>query len=189
MSKTVSGILKWSCLAISFISLLIAGGLMWVDQETNVNLPQAVHKKNTGGEAGTQVESPWMVERKGKRVLWRLKARHAEQGLTQMDFTHPYLELFNEKNEKITVQAQQASLNTLNRDVHFQGKVVVHFQTWTLTSNTLDVEHSSGDILVPEHFIAHNPTTILKGRGLRVQHEKQAMWIQHDVWMQQDGKE
>ncbi|MDQ6991787.1 MAG: LPS export ABC transporter periplasmic protein LptC [Mariprofundaceae bacterium] len=186
MSKTLSSLLKWIFLAISLISLLVAGVLMWLEGQSNTHVSQTSKTEATSThEAGTQVESPWMVERKGDHVLWRLKANHAEENLTNVHFTQPFLELFNKKNEKMTIKAQQATLNTLSRNVHFQGNVVVHFQTWTLLSDTLDAENSSGDILVPQHFIAHNPTSSIKGRGLRIHHESHEMWIQHDVWMRQ----
>lgn len=182
MSKTVSRILKWGCLGISFASLLVAAVLMWSHQQANSELTETVGAK---GDAGTNVEDPWMVERKGKRVLWRLKANDAQQGLTTMHFTRPYLELFNENNEKMTVVGDQADVTLSSRDVHFQGHVVVHFQTWVLMSKSLDVEHESGDVLVQQWFTANSPTATIKGRGLRIHHATRDMWIKHDVWMRQ----
>ncbi|MDQ6952068.1 MAG: LPS export ABC transporter periplasmic protein LptC [Mariprofundaceae bacterium] len=182
MSKSAWIWLKWGCLGVSCTSLIVAVTLMWSHQGSGVS--KGVGEETSQSDAGTNVESPWMVERKGHHVLWRLKANDAKQGLTSMHFNQPYLELFNKNNEKMTVNAQQADVNTLTRDVHFQGHVVVHFQTWTLLSDTLDVEHSTGDILVPQQFTAHNPSSTIKGRGLRIHHETRDMWIQHDVWMQ-----
>lgn len=158
---------------------------MWLHDQASLEQAQSVDKQAAPNQAGTKVEDPWVVERKGNRVLWRLKAKHAEQGLTSMHFSQPYLELFNESNEKTTVVGDQANVILSNRDVHFQGHVVVHFKTWTLMSNSLDVEHETGDILVHQKFTAKNPTSIIKGRGLRIHHETREMWIQHDVWMRQ----
>jgi len=174
--------LKWGCLAVSIVSLLVAAGLMWLRQHQDSGVTQT--SAQTLDDAGTKVESPWMVERKGDRVLWRLKAEQAKQGLKSMHFTHPYLELFNENNEKITVQAEQGDLDLLSRNVHFQGKVKVDFQTWTLVSNSLDVEQASGDVRVKGRFTAEKPNTTIKGRGLLIHHKTYDMYIQHDVWVQ-----
>jgi len=177
--------LKWACLGISLLSLIVAAMLMWQQQQQGSTVSSGEVSAARQDDAGTKVVLPWMVERKGTRVLWRLKAEHAKQGLKTMHFTHPYLELFNKNNEKITVQGEQADLDILSRDVHFQGNVHVYFRTWRLVSNTLDVQHASGDVLVPQNFIATNPTSTIKGRGLRIHHQTHDMYIKHDVWMQE----
>jgi len=164
---------------------MLAALLMGWDHQKHEGDTQTPTASKEKDEAATNVESPWMIERKGERVLWRLKAEHATQGLKTMHFTHPYLELFNESGEKITVQGEQADLDVLSHDVHFQGNVHAHFQEWSLISNSLNAEKASGDIWTKERFTATRPISTIRGRGLRIRHQTYDMWIQHDVWMQE----
>ncbi len=129
----------------------------------------------------TAVEQPWMVERKGERVLWRIKAKEADQGIQTMHLIQPYLELFNDAGEKITIIGQEADVQMVQHDVLFQHQVQVHYQDWVLHCEHLRYDKNSDDIVVSGHFSAQRPNTEVTGRGLRVHQESRIIHILHDV--------
>ncbi len=174
--------MKWVFLSISLCSVLIAIGLMWQHAEHHQdNIQQSPNTMAATQEATTAVEQPWMVERKGNHTLWRIKAKKAEQGLQTMHLTQPYLELFNDAGEKITIIGQEGDVHMLSRDVFFNRKVRVHYQHWVLDCDHLRYQNKTGDIVVTGRFVAQKPNTHIQGRGLRVHQNTHIMQILHDV--------
>jgi LPS export ABC transporter protein LptC len=172
--------LKWGSLAISIGSVVVAGIFMWTADDKS--LPQA--KADTQPEkTSTQVEKPLMVERKGERLIWRLKADVAKQQEGMMLLTQPALELFTENDEIIKVRGNTAKFEPLKRNIHFEGDVTVDYRDWHLVSDDLRFDSTRDEVIVPHHFIATGKDTVIKGRDLNVNRKTQLVHIKHDVWV------
>lgn len=172
--------LKWACLALSLGSVVLAAAFMWSHSNAE-KLPEAV--ENTDEAASTRVEKPLIVERKGGRIIWRLKAESAKQHENTMLLTAPILELFTESNEVITVHGEQAWFEPLKRNIHFKGTVNVSYRDWLLVSDTLYFDSTRDEVIVPNSFTATAEHTTLKGRGLKAERKTQMLYIAHDVWV------
>ncbi len=172
--------LKWGCLAVSIGSVVVAGLLMW--SADDATLPEAQTDKQVE-QASTQVEKPLMVERKGERIIWRLKADAAKQEEGMMRLTQPVLELFTENDEIINVQGTTAQFEPLKRNIHFQGDVTVDYRDWHLASDDLYFDSTRDEVIVPHSFVAKGSDTVIKGRDLSVNRKTQLVHIKHDVWV------
>ena len=140
-----------------------------------------VSEDDQKAESGTRVDEPWMVERRGDRIIWRLKAKDAAQGLSTMVLTAPILELFSDTGEIIVVKGDQGDLEPLSRNVHFKGHVDVTFQDWHLVSDDLRFDSRSDEVIVPHAFTATATNMLVKGRDMHVNRETQVIQINHDV--------
>jgi len=178
--------LKWACLSLSFASVVIAIGFMWAHNNAET-LPEEV--ADTGEAASTRVEKPLIVERKGERIVWRLKAESAKQHENTMLLTTPILELFTETNEVITVLGDQAWFEPLKRNIHFKGSVSVTYRDWLLLTDTLYFDSTRDEVIVPNNFTATGQHTTIKGRGLKAERKTQMLHVAHDVWVKDSQPE
>jgi len=178
--------IKWACLGLSFASVLIAIGLMWASQHAEI-LPKKV--ADTNDEASTRVEKPLIVERKGERIIWRLKAESAKQHDNTMLLTTPVLELFTENNEVITVLGDDAWFEPLKRNIHFKGSVRVTYRDWLLLTKTLYFDSTRDQVIVPNAFTAMGQHTRIKGRGLKADRKTHMLYVAHDVWVKDTQSE
>lgn len=168
--------LKWASLGISIGSMLLAVGLMVFGGH---GAPLLVI---TSPNSGTKVDKPLIVERKGKRILWRLRADKAEQKLkTGLRLTRPTLELFTDAGEKVTISGAWASFDPLHRNIVFHQKVVALYQQWRLTCDTLAYDSGKDEVTVPGPFVATGDKTTIRGRGLRADRQSQRLWVDHGV--------
>ncbi|MDQ6955453.1 MAG: LPS export ABC transporter periplasmic protein LptC [Mariprofundaceae bacterium] len=178
--------LKWAFLALSLGSVFVAAGLMW--SHSNIaQLPEEI--ADVGQEASTRVEKPLIVERKGEKIIWRLKAESAKQHEQVMLLTTPILELFTENGEVVTVHGAQAWFEPLKRNIHFKGDVRVTFREWVLLSDSLRFDSTHNEVIVPNAFTATGQDTMIKGRGLKVNRETQILHVAHDVWVKDSRSE
>jgi len=178
--------LKWGCLIVSAGSVVIAAGLMWSHNKTAA-LPKET--TNTGEAASTRVEKPLIVERKGERIIWRLKAESAKQHENTMLLATPILELFTETNEVITVHGDKAWFEPLKRNIHFKGNVSVTYRDWVLLSDALYFDSTHDEVIVPNAFTATGQHTTFKGRGLKANRKTQMLYVAHDVWVKDSHPE
>jgi len=178
--------LKWACLTLSFASVAIAIGFM-SSYNNAESLPEEV--ADTGEAASTRVEKPLMVERKGEKIIWRLKAESAKQHENTMLLAAPVLELFTESNEIITVLGDQAWFEPLKRNIHFKGKVSVTYRDWLLLTDTLYFDSTRDEVIVPNAFTATGQHTTFKGRGLKADRKTQILHVAHDVWVKDSHPE
>jgi len=172
-------LLKWASLTVSLLSVSVAAWLMW-GQKSNV---EVIEKPENQQASSTEVEKPLMVERKGDRMIWRLKADAAKQQEQKMLLTMPVLELFTENNEVIEVRGQKAWFEPLKRNIHFKGGVEVTYRDWLLVSDALRFDSARDEVVVPNQFTATGKKTTVKGRGLRAERQTQRIYVAHDVWV------
>jgi len=170
--------LKWLFLGISMASVVIAVLLMWMHKDAVV--PEV---ENTAQASSTSVDKPLMVERKGDRIIWRLRADAAKQEESIMVLTLPVLELFTETDEIIVVQGLKAWFEPLKRNIHFKGDVDVKYRDWLLKSDELWFDSQKDEVVVPNAFTATGTDTVVKGRGLRADRKTQKIHVAHDVWV------
>lgn len=178
--------LKWACLMLSVGSVGLAAGLMWSHNDAG-KLPEEV--ADTGEAASTRVEKPLIVERKGEKIIWRLKAESAKQHENTMLLTTPVLELFTENGEVITVHGDQAWFEPLKRNIHFKDHVNVTYRDWLLVSDALYFDSTHNEVIVPNAFTATGQHTTFKGRGLKANRKTQILHVAHDVWLKDSHPE
>ena len=167
---------KWASLAVSIGSMVLAVVLM-VFGDHGAQLVQI-----TSPVGGTKVEKPLIIERKGKRIIWRLKAQKAEQQLKGgLRLTRPTLELFTDAGEKITISGAWANFDPLHRNIVFHQQVVALYQQWRLSCDTLAYVSSKDEITVPGAFVAIGDKITIKGTGLRADRHSQRLWVEHGV--------
>jgi hypothetical protein len=128
------------------------------------------------------VEKPLIIERKGKRMLWRLKAQKAEQQLKGgLKLTLPILELFTAAGKKVTISGAWANFDPLHRDIVFHQRVVAVYQQWLLSCDTLAYVSSKDEVTVPGAFVAIGDKVTIRGAGLRADRGSQRLWVEHGV--------
>jgi LPS export ABC transporter protein LptC len=169
---------KWVSLAISIGSIGLAIALMlFMDQSAHL-------MRVVGPEKGkqTRVEKPLIVERKGDRLVWRLKADKAEQQLQgKLLLTNPVLEMFTDNGDVVTVSGAQARFDPLHRDIAFYSEVKVAYQQWRLSCESLIYVSSKDEVTVPGSFVAVGDKMTVKGTGLRADRDTQQLWVEHGV--------
>lgn len=182
MNSRQWAVVKWGCLSISIVSVVVAAGLMWVNSKEVVT---TVAEK--AGEITPQpqakVEKPLIVERKGDRLIWRLQADSAKQQEQGMYLTEPRLELFTESGEVVPIQGREAWFEPLRKNISFKGAVQLDFREWRLNSEALHYESGRDEAVVPGRFELKKPGVTLKGGGLKVDRKSQRLTVDHDVWL------
>ncbi|MES0372312.1 MAG: LPS export ABC transporter periplasmic protein LptC [Mariprofundaceae bacterium] len=174
-------LLKWSCLAVSIGSVVVAAGLLWTSSKSVlIEEPQQVT-----GEAATQpqakIEKPLIVERKGEKIIWRLQADSAKQQEKGMYLVEPRLELFTDSGEAVPVKGREAWFEPIRKNIRFKGGVEIRYREWTLHSEELHYDSERDEMVVPGSFKAAKPDFTLRGRGLRVDRKTQQLTVDHDV--------
>lgn len=177
-------LVKWSCLAVSVGSVVVAAGLMWVNSKNIVtDEPQQVT-----GEAAEQpqakIEKLFIVERKGEQIVWRLQADSAKQQEKGMYLIEPRLELFTETGEVIPVQGREAWFEPIRKNIQFKGGVKIGYREWTLHSEELRYDSERDEMVVPGRFEVKKTGMTMRGRGLRVDRKTERLTVDHDVWVE-----
>ena len=183
MQRHVLFWVKWASLGVSLGSILLAGVLMQLHGSVPVLKP-GEGKQDTQ----TQVSSPLIVEKKGDRMVWRLQAKKAEQEFNgKMHLLSPELTLFTESDEAVPVQSREAWFDPIRRNIEFQGDVHIHFQQWSLTSQTVSFNSSRDELLIPGSFEVRGKTLQAKGKKLRLDRRSQRLWIDQGIWIKDES--
>lgn len=161
-------------------SVLLAIGLM--SRSGEKTLPSAPTK--AADQNRTQVDKPLIVERKGKRILWRLQAQKAEQETKDgMHLIIPKLDLFTESGEIIPVQGKEAWFKPASQSIRFKGDVEVHYRTWILKCQTLNYNHRTEQLYIPGKFRITGDSIRIRGKGLTAFRKSQRIVVDHGVWI------
>lgn len=176
MSARFWASLKWASLAVSIGSVALAVGLMVFGDHG----AQLLRIASPVG--GMKVEKPLIIERKGTRILWRLKAEKAEQQAKGwLRLTRPTLELFTDAGKKVTISGVRARFDPVHRNIVFHQQVVALYQQWRLSCDTLAYDSGKDEVTVPGKFVAVGDKTTIKGAGLRADRNTQKLWVEHGV--------
>jgi len=171
-------LIKWAALASSLGSIMLAGVLMWQAGpstlgETPVNQAQS---------SRTQVESPVIVERKDGRIVWQLRAGEAKQQLNgKMRLTDPELTLFTESGASIPIHSQQAWFDPIRRNIRFQGKVKVLYQTWDLRCASLIYSSQKDEMKVPGAFTLKGKSMQASGKNMRIDRPSERLFVDDGI--------
>ncbi|HXH65383.1 MAG TPA: LPS export ABC transporter periplasmic protein LptC [Mariprofundaceae bacterium] len=175
---------KWISLSVSIGSIGLAIALM-AFRDHGMRQTQTPGPEK-GGQ--TRVEKPLIVERKGDRLVWRLKADKAEQQLQgTLLLTRPVLEMFTDNGEVVTVSGARARFDPLRRNIAFDSQVKVAYQQWRLTSDSLVYVSSKDELTIPGEFVASSDKIVARGKGLRVQRDSQQLWVDHGIRIEDRG--
>ncbi len=175
---------KWSSLAVSIGSVVVAGGLLWMNSKVSVTDKPVDPPVDSGEQPQAKVEKPLIVERDGDRIVWRLQADEAKQQDQGMYLTEPRLELFTEAGEVVPVEGAEAWFEPARKNIRFKGAVKASYRDWTLLSEELRYDSTQDELVVPGKFRISKPDLKLRGRGLRVDRKTQNLRVAHDVWVE-----
>jgi len=129
-----------------------------------------------------------IVERKGDRLIWRLKANKAEQQLQgKLLLTKPVLEMFTDNGDVVTVSGARARFDPIRRNIAFDSRVKVTYKQWQLTSDSLIYVSGKDELTVPGAFVATGNKVVARGRGLRVSRDTQQLWVDHGIHIEDRG--
>lgn len=131
------------------------------------------------------VDKPLIIERKAGKILWRLKAKKAEQELNgSMHLTVPELELFSETGRRIPITGREAWFNPLTKTIHFKGDVVVHYGEWKLYADDVSYDHASDTVHIPGAFRIEGKLTRARGKDLTAWRGKHHVRVEKAVWIE-----
>ncbi len=164
---------KWAALATSLTSIMLAGVLMW---QAGPPSPTETPVDQASGQ--TQVESPVIVERNNGRVIWQLRAGEAKQQLNgQMHLTKPELILFTESGSSIPIHSQQAWFDPIRRNIRFEDKVSVLYQTWHLRCGRLVYNSRKDTLVIPGRFTLKGKSMKASGKAMRIDRSTERLFV------------
>ncbi len=172
--------IKWASLAVSVGSVALAILLMWLAG------PAEVEKVEVAKEPPkTEVESPVIVERKGGKIIWKLRAIEAKQQEDgRMLLFEPELVLFTNSGAEITIDGQQAWFEPIERNISFQNQVSVQHETWTMHTKALTYNSARDEAHAPEAFTIEGETLSAKGKNMRLQRSSDQIKVDDSIWIQ-----
>jgi Lipopolysaccharide-assembly, LptC-related len=174
--------IKWAFLALmlgtfatSIVLLLRAG------DERQLQVDNSAADKTRQ----VHVDKPLIIERKAGKMLWRLKARKAEQELSgSMHLTVPELELFSETGKSIPVTGREAWFNPLSKTIHFKGDVLVIYGEWKLYADEMSYDHASDTVHIPGDFRIEGKLTRARGQDLTFWRGDHHVRVEKAVWIE-----
>jgi len=170
--------LKWFFLVLGASSLVYAGFLMLT---ANHSIQQVVDIAAL--KAGTKVIKPDMSEYDGDTLIWRLKAEAAQDKEKILLLEQPRLDMVLESGEVVPVRAFQGIYNKEKQKIHLKGDVLVGYQAWDLSSETMDYFQTQGELIAPEAFVLKQDGITITGKDLRVLRESGRLKVLQGVHM------
>lgn len=159
---------------------MLAVGLMWFAGPAEVEtVAETVERPKT------EVESPLIVERKDGEVIWQLRAEEAKQQLDgMMHLINPELILFTQQGREVTIEAKQAWLEPIQRNIQFNGQVNVQYEVWKMQSESLVYNSTLDEVHVPEKFTIKGKTISARGKGMRLNRNSEKINVDQGIWIQ-----
>lgn len=180
MKQRAWQMVKWASLAISAGSVVLAVILMWLEGPTALNSIPADKE-----QPQTRVERPVIVERKDGQVAWQLRAEKANQQLDgKMHLIKPKLLLFTKGGREIPIESEQAWFDPLQRNIHFQGNVVVHYKAWNLYTEAMTYENAKDEVHIPETFRIKGETLRARGKDMRLNRQTEHLTVNKGIWIE-----
>lgn len=170
--------LKWAFLALSIGSVVYAGYLMLTAKHGIEQIINAV-----AIQVGTTVANPDMTEYDGDRLVWRLQADSAKEQETKVLLKNPVIDLFAENGDKMPIRAHQGIYDKTNKVMHFKGNVLAGYQTWDLSSETLDYFDEKGEVIVADTFVLKQEGMRISGKDLRIFRTEEKVQVLQGVHM------
>jgi len=169
--------LKWGCLTLATGSLLITGILIWLAEPVHHKALRAPPKKEM-----TRIDKPLLVERKGDRLIWKLRAETAKQNSDgNLEMKHPELDLFTAAAVEIIIQSRHAFVDTVKKTVQFRNRVIVDYNGWKLRSELLVYDMNHDLIRVPEEFDLTGPAITARGKNMTIDRNSQHLLVKERV--------
>jgi LPS export ABC transporter protein LptC len=171
---------KWASLIISAGSVVLAVVLMWVKGPTELSSIAADKE-----QPRTKVESPVIIERKDGEIAWQLRAEEANQQLDgRMHLIKPKLLLFTKDKRKIPIESEQAWFDPLQRDIHFQDNVIVHYKTWDLYTEVMIYKNAKDEMHIPGTFKIKGETLRAHGEDMRLNRQTEQLTVDKGIWIE-----
>ncbi|MDQ6976281.1 MAG: LPS export ABC transporter periplasmic protein LptC [Mariprofundaceae bacterium] len=170
--------LKWGCLLLALSSVGLAAWFVW--QNTALFVQKGDENEQHTAKS-IAIDAPLIVERDGERIVWRLRAKKAQQLPSGMRLQKPELELFTARGEITLIRSDIALFDPLKRNIDFRHHVQTTYQDWLLTTERLLYLSQKDTVLVPNAFKINGPDAKISGRGLRANRKTGVIYIDHDV--------
>ncbi len=135
--------IKWTIVAIVALSFIAVGWAFYQYRQTRgslkIPLPPA-----TATQAIMALSRVHQTATKDGHAQWELDADAAEleAGSGKMVLKAPKVNFFLDDGTKISLTAREGILNTRTNDMEVHGKVRIHNNRYTLTTETLTYEHT-----------------------------------------------
>jgi LPS export ABC transporter protein LptC len=185
MKQRAWRMVKWTSLSISAGSVILAAILMWLEGPTELTSSQADKE-----QPQTKVESPVIVERKDGQIVWQLRAEEAKQQLDgKMHLSRPKLILFTKDKREIPIESEQAWFDPLQRNIRFQGNVIIHYETWDLYTEVMIYENSKDEMYIPETFRIKGETLRAHGEDLRLNRQSEHLTVDKGIWIEDNSSQ
>ena len=182
MSEFWTGI-KWAFLALMLGGFVVA--LILVLRAGSEKQLQVVDASEAAKTQQARVDTPLIIERKAGKMIWRLKAKKAEQELDgNMHLIDPELELFSEDDRRIPITGREAWFNPLSKAIQFKGDVVAQYDEWTLYAEDVSYAQASDTIVIPGDFRIRGKLTKARGRGLTAWRSDHHVRVEEAAWIE-----
>jgi len=119
-------------------------------------------------KAGTKVIKPDMTEYDGDTLLWRLQAESAQDKEEELLLDQPRLEMTLDSGEIVPIRSYQGIYHKGQQKIHLKGDVVVRYQAWDLSSESMDYFQTQGELVADEDFVLKQDGITITGKDLRV---------------------
>jgi len=132
------------------------------------------------------MEQPVIIENRGEKTRWKLRASKAEQAkpgqkIQALHLTAPHLEIFNSSGEGIPVQGDDAWFDPIKRSAHFVGHVTIDYQQWHLQSADALFDGISGTVHIKGAFTAQGDGVTMHGADLTVDQARQRLEVRRHI--------
>jgi len=170
--------LKWFFLALGVSSVVYTGFLMLTAKHSIQQIVDVAALK-----AGTKVIKPDMTEYDGETLVWRLQAESAQDKEEVLLLDQPRLEMALDTGEVVPVRSIQGVYHKAQQKINLKGDVIVKYQTWDLSSESMDYFQTQGELVAAEDFILKQDGITITGKDLRVLKESGRLKVLQGVHM------
>ena len=84
----------------------------------------------------------------------------------------------------MTIEAKQAWLEPIERNIQFKGQVNVRYEVWTMLSESLVYNSALDEVHVPEKFTISGKTISARGKGMRLNRNSEKIIVDQGIWIQ-----
>lgn len=155
--------LKWSFAVLSVASVVVAVYLMLT---VNHHVQQLIDVASI--RAGNTIINPDVQEYEGDMLSWRLQAATAHEQESVLVLKNPTIDLYTEQRESIPIQALDGYYDKEKGYIHLEGDVVVGYQDWILSSDTLDFYQAEDEVHIIEDFILRQEGMEVTGKYMKL---------------------
>ena len=176
--------LKWSFVALSVGSLLLAGYFMLTAKHSIQEVLDVA-----AIQAGSRVTNPDIKAYQGDSLNWRLQAKNAVEKGNVLLLVQPMIDLYTASRQVIPIEGDTGDYDKKKGTVHLKGNVLVLYLGWNLQSETLYFYQKKNVLYIPDAFVMKKEGMMITGKNMRVWQEKGRVSVRGGVHMEIEEKQ